>query len=106
MGKNSVIKSLGRNLGNAIAHKIVSKYTNIPNSANHMGNEAVEYRDNAIKIAKEFNWNQDDKEEIKKEVLKNFNSKMKNKYANVKFPIEEANNLIDEAVSEVCGKFN
>jgi len=103
MGKNSVIKSIGKNLGNAIAHKIVSKYTNIPDSANHMRNEAVEYRDNAMKIAKEFNWNQDDKEEIKKEVLKNFNSRMKKKYTDVKFPIEEANKLIDEEVSKACG---
>lgn len=102
MGKNRVIKSMGKIIGNITVHKIVAKYTNIPDSPGHLSSEVVEYRDNALKISKEFNWNSQDKEEIKSEAIRNFQNKMKVKYSDVNFPEEEAEKLLEETIKE-CG---
>lgn len=63
MGKNRVIKILGGIIGGMVAHKILLKYTNKPESVNHLQSEVSNYRDNALDIANEFNWNEEDKKE-------------------------------------------
>ena len=39
MGKNKAIKSIGRVIGNIVVHKITFKYTNNPESRNHIFSE-------------------------------------------------------------------
>src|SRR3989344_4354478 len=99
MGKNKIIKTLGNVLGNVIVHKILIKYTNKPESVHYVTEEIGTYRDNALEIAQEFNWNSKDENKIKQEILKNFKKRIK-KYKDVKFPISEVNKLIDETIKE------
>ena len=99
MGKSRVIKILGNIIGNVVVHKILVKYTNKPESVHHLDEEIGTYRDNALEMAQEFNWNEKDKNKIKQETLKNFNKRIK-KYKDVKFPILEVNKLIDETIKD------
>jgi hypothetical protein len=100
MGKNSTISSLGRIIGNIVVHKIVLKYGKKKESENHTSSEIVAYRDTAIGIGSEFNWNDYDKVEIREEVYKFFIKKMNQKYSHIKYPIKEANYVIDETIKE------
>ena len=52
MGKNRIIKILGNIIGNIAVHKILVKYTNKPESINHLSEEVATYRDNAIGFAR------------------------------------------------------
>ena len=99
MGKSRIIKILGNIIGNVVVHKILVKYTNKPESVHHLAEEIGTYRDNALEIAQEFNWSENDENKIKHDALKNFNKRIK-KYKDVKFPISEANILIDETIKE------
>ncbi|MBI2044431.1 hypothetical protein HYT23_00070 [Candidatus Pacearchaeota archaeon] len=99
MGKNRIIKILGNIIGNVVVHKILVKYTNKPESVHHLLEEIGTYRDNALEMAQEFNWNDKDKDKIRQEALKNFNKKIK-RYTDVKFPILEANKLIEETIKD------
>ena len=99
MGKNKIIKIFGNILGNVIVHKILVKYTNKPESVRYLTEEIGTYRDNALEIAQEFNWNRKDENKIKQETLKNFKKRIK-KYKDIKFPISEVNKLIDETIKE------
>ena len=99
MGKNRIIKILGNIIGNVVVHKILIKYTNKPESVHHLAEEIGTYRDNALEMAQEFNWNKEDEDKIKREVLKNFNKRIR-KYKDVKFPVSEVNKLIDETIKE------
>ena len=69
MGKNSIIKSLGKIIGNVVVHKILVKYTNRRESISKMTEEIGAYRGNAIEIAEEFNWNEKDKIKIRQEAI-------------------------------------
>lgn len=100
MGKNRTIKSLGKNIGNIVTHKITLKFGNKPLSNNHTSSEIETYRDNAMIIAQEFNWNDSDKTKIKLETMKVFKKKMKEKYSHIKFPMEEATKTMDETIKE------
>ena len=99
MGKNRIIKILGNIIGNVAVHKILVKYTNKPESVHYLSEEIGTYRDNALEIAQEFNWNGEDKNKISQEALKNFNKRIK-KYKDVGFPSLEVNRLIDEMLKE------
>jgi len=99
MGKGRIIKILGNIIGNVVVHKILIKYTNKPESVHHLAEEIGTYRDNALEMAQEFNWTEEDEKKIKQEALKNFNKRIK-KYKDVKFPISEANKLIDKTIKE------
>ena len=99
MGKNRIIKILGNIAGNVAVHKILVKHTNKPESVHHLAEEIGTYRDNALEIAQEFNWNEEDKDKIRQEALKNFNKRIK-KYKDVKFPILEVNKIIDETIKD------
>lgn len=100
MGKNKIIKILGNILGNVIVHKILVRYTNKPESVHYIAEEIGTYRENALEIAQEFNWNMEDKDKIKQETLRNFKKRIK-KYKDVKFPISDATKLIDETIKEL-----
>ena len=100
MGKNRYTKSIGNMIGNVVVHKILKKYTNKPESINHLNYEIVEYRNTAISMADEFNWNESDKEKIKSVALKHFRRKMARKDKDVKFPMKEAKKLLNQMMKE------
>src|SRR3989344_124219 len=77
MGKNKIIKIFGNILGNVIVHKILIRHTNKPESVHYIAEEIGTYRDNALEIAQEFNWNRKDENKIKQETLKNFKKRIK-----------------------------
>ena len=100
MGKNKTINSLGRVIGNVVVHKVVLKYGKKAESENHTSSEIVAYRDTAISIGMEFNWNDKDKTEIRKEVHDFFIKKMNEKYSHIKYFSKDAENIIDETIEE------
>lgn len=100
MGKNRIIKSLGNIIGNVVLHKIKLKHTNRPESVDHLFSEIGTYRDNALEIAQEYNWNESDKQRIKQESIKEFKKRIK-KYKDVKFPLKEVEKFIDETINEI-----
>ena len=99
MGKNRIIKILGNIIGNVVVHKILVKHTNKPESLHYLSEEIGTYRDNALEMALEFNWNEKDKNRIKQEALKNFSKRIK-KYKDIKFPSSEVSKLIEETIKE------
>ena len=100
MGKNKLIKSLGKRIGNTVIHKILIKYTNKPDSVQYLENEADAYRDNVLESSQDFNWSDKDKEEIKELALDKFNKDMKKFYADVEFPEGEPEKFIKETIEE------
>jgi len=101
MGKKSAINSLSKIIASIIVHKILFKYTNKPESVNHLSSEVTEYRDTVISGVRRFNWNVSDKEQIKINTLKYFRQKMAGRYPDVKYPDNEVSVLIDETMGEV-----
>jgi len=100
MGKNSVIKSLARVIGNVVMHKILLEKTNKPESKSHLKYEIIEYGANAFEKAKEFNWNENDKIEIGKRAIERVKNLNKN-YLDIFFSEIEAERLIDETMEEL-----
>jgi hypothetical protein len=100
MGKDRTIKSLGKVIGNVVVHKVVLKYGKKAESENHTSSEIVAYRDTAIGIGMEFNWNDNDKIDIRKEVHNFFIKKMSEKYSHIKYPIKNTEDMIDETIKE------
>jgi hypothetical protein len=100
MGKNNIIKSLARLIGGLITHEIVDKHTNKPESRPHLSSEIGAYRENIFIFAQEFNWNDEDKRKIRELAIKDFFSRMKNKYPDVKFSDDEVDKLIEIMMKE------
>ena len=98
MGKNSVIKTLGKRIGNVVLHSLLVKHTNRPESIGHMQNEEVTYRDAAVKEAKKYNWNEKDKRAIKTQAIEFIKNKKDIKYLDVNFSIDEADKLVEEEI--------
>jgi len=99
MGKNRVIKIIGRLIAGMVAHKILEKYTNRKESLNHLRAEVESYRNNITDFIDEFNWNDSDKNVIKQEALKDIILEFKKPHFNdVKFPTNEAEKLIEETL--------
>ena len=61
MGKNKIIKSLGKVIGNVAMHKLLLIYTSKPESKSYLKSEIMEYSADAFEKAQEFNWNENDK---------------------------------------------
>lgn len=101
MGKNRTINILGNILGNIVLHKILVRYTNKLESLHHLKSEVEAYMNNALEQASEFNWNDSDIEEIRLEALTNFKRDIEKYYPDVKFPIDEAEKLIEEILDEI-----
>lgn len=98
MGKNSVVKTLGKRIGNVILHSLLVKHTNKPESIAHLQNEEATYRDESIKEAKKYNWNEEDKLAIKAQAMEFIKNKKSTKYPDVNFPIDEADKLVEEEI--------
>jgi len=104
MGKNRIIKILGGIIGGLVAHKILLKYTNRPESLNHLQSEVDNYMENALDLVTEFNWNEKDRKRIIDVALKDLNSELNEPhFSDVKFPARDAKKLIDETLIEVRG---
>jgi len=55
MGKNSVMKSLGKCVGNVALHKILTRHTNRPESIQHLRDEIRDYGEDSAEKARCFN---------------------------------------------------
>jgi hypothetical protein len=101
MGKNSVMKTAGKIIGNVVLHKLLVKHTNRPESAAHLQSEEVTYRDAAIKEAKKYNWNDRDKNEIKQIALEFIYNKHFAKYPDVQFSNDEAEKYVENEIIDL-----
>jgi len=101
MGKNSTRESLAREMTNVVVHEILTVHTNRPEAVPSVKSEAIEYRSNAEKILKKFNWNADDKSYIKNKALKMIKEKMASKYPDVKYSEQEAINRLKKIIEEI-----
>ena len=101
MGKNSAIESLSKLIANTIVHKLLVEKTTRPESTSYLESEEVEYRSQAEKKSKLFNWNKGDIDIIKEEASKKINNKFKNKYLDIQVSKEEIRKLIDEEIRQV-----
>lgn len=102
MGKNRVIKIIGRLIAGMVAHKLLEKYTNREESLNHLRAEVGNYRNNLSEFINEFNWNESDKKKIKHEASKYIIIELKKPhFKDVKFPISEEEKIIDEILNDV-----
>jgi len=101
VGKKSAIDSLSKIIANVVVHKTLLKWTNKPESVNHLNYEVIEYRDTAMSRTDEFNWNKSDKEKIKLNAIKHFKKKMARKYKDVKFPMKEAIKFLNQTMEEI-----
>ena len=100
MGKNSVIKSLARCIGNVVLHKLLVKHTNKPESKNFLINEIVEYGADSFQKAQMFNWNEKDKERIKGLSLKRIKNLMRN-YPDIDHDNSELEELIKDTMDDL-----
>ena len=86
MGKNSVIKTLGKRIGNVVLHRLLIEYTTRPESIHHLQSEEKTYRDQAVIDSREYNWNEGDKELLKEKSIEFINSIGTKKYPDLNFP--------------------
>jgi len=104
MGKKGTIKIIAGLIAGMSIHSILLKYTNRPESINHLKSEIDSYRGIISDYLIEFNWNSKDKQRIKEESLKGIVLELKKPHFNdVNFPIEEVDKLIDETMKEILG---
>ena len=102
MGKNRVIKIMGRLIVGMVTHKILEKYTNRKESLNHLRSEVDNYRNNLSEVINEFNWNDSDKKKIKYRASKDIIIELKKPHLkDVKFSITEKDKLIEETINEI-----
>jgi hypothetical protein len=101
MGKNSVIKTLVKRIGNVVLHYLIAKNTKRPESIMHLKKEEITYRDAAIKESKEYNWNESDKREIKKIAINFIKNKHAIKYPDVNLSYQEAESLIEKEIKDL-----
>ena len=99
MGKNNVLNSLSSLLANTIVHKILIGKTSKPESTSHLEFEEIEYRSQAIKKSRLYNWNDKDVSILKGEITKKIENKFKNKYIDVKVSEDMIRRLIDEEIA-------
>jgi hypothetical protein len=103
MGKNKIIKSLGRCIGNVAMHKLLLLHTNKPESKSYLNFEVIEYGADAFEKAQEFNWNEKDKQEIldkSRERIK----KLSHTYPDVKYSSKEMEEILKETIKDLFGE--
>lgn len=100
MGKNRVIHSIGKVIGNVVMHKLLLEHTNKPESKPHLANEIKEYSIDAFEKSQEFNWNETDKKEIIQKAKERINALSKI-YPDITFSKEDADKLILETMDEM-----
>ena len=101
MGKNRNIQSLIKLLVNTIVHEIVLKHTNKPESTHFLNSEAIEYRSQTEKAAKEYNWNDEDKKDIKEKSIVKIKEKLNEKYADINYSEKEIIDNLNELMNQV-----
>lgn len=102
MGKNRIIKILGRLIAGMAAHKILEKYTNKKESLNHLRQEVDNYRGNISNFISEYNWNENDKKRVKNEALRILILELKKEhFSDVSFPGEEVNIILENVLKEM-----
>lgn len=104
MGKNSAIEELGSIIGNTVVHKIIGEKTNRLESKGFLGAEEIEYRAQARKKGKLYNWNALDIQQIKEKAVKKIKNKFSIRYADVSFSEKEAEKLVDEELKTLLEK--
>lgn len=104
MGKNSVIDEMGNLIGNTVVHRILAEKTNRPESLNFLGAEEVEYRAQARRKSKEYNWNESDILQIKEKALKKIRSKFEGRYTDVSVSKEEMEITLDEEMNKLLAE--
>ena len=101
MGKNRDTESLARLMVNTIVHEIVVKHTNKPESKHFLGSEIVEYRSQTEKMIRQHNWNDKDKNHIRKKALEKIKEKLSSKYPDVSYSAKEAEILLDKEMKDL-----
>jgi hypothetical protein len=99
MGKNSVLNSLGRCVGNVAFHKMLLICTNKPESKKHLSDEIRDYGENVNEKAAEFVWNEEEKLEIKDKAVKRVISLIQN-YPDVVFDKSKIEIFVEETMKE------
>ena len=98
MGKNRDRESLITLIVNTVVHEIVVKHTNKPESKNFLTSEVVEYRSKSEKVAKQHNWNDQDKKDIRSKALKKIKERLASKYPDVQFTEKEVSDALDAGI--------
>ena len=93
MGKKQSIKSLANSIALVSAHKLLIRHTNKPESIKHLKDEVMDYSSDSFDKARQYNWTEEELEEIKSISIKETENRLK-KYPDV--PIKESD--IPEAV--------
>ena len=101
MGKNRILGALGNRIGNVVVHKMLAKYTNRPESIEHLRKEEDEYRKGVVKESKKYHWNEKEKEELKYIAIKFFINRNVAKYKEILFPQKEVEDCIDEEIKKL-----
>ena len=101
MGKNRVIESLIRLIANVVVHEIILENTNRPESAHFLNSEVIEYRSQTGAVAREFNWNDEDREYVEREALKKIKDKLSIKYSDVKYSEQKLARKLKEMIKDV-----
>lgn len=101
MGKNRVIKSIGKRIGNVALHKILKKNTNKPESKAKLEKEIIEYRLNASEDFSSHNWNEKEIGLIKSNAINRAIFLFKNYYPDVKYKYEEVVIAVNEVFKEL-----
>ena len=102
MGKNSVINSLGKCIGNVVLHKIVLKHTNIPESKKHLEDEIRDYGLDVFEKAQEFTWTDEEKREIEDKALRRVKNIIRN-YPDLIYEESEILAVLLETIGDVLG---
>lgn len=101
MGKDRVIKIIGKLIAGMTAHKILTKYTNKKESIHHMESEIINYRGQLIDFISEYHWNEKDKELIKQEAKKRIKLELeKPHFKGVSFPQNEVDKFLNQSIKE------
>jgi len=100
MGKNSIIKSLGKCIGNVVLHKIVLKHTNIPESKKHLEDEIRDYGSDVLEKAQEFTWTEEEKSEIEDKALRRVKNIIRN-YPDLDYEEPEIKAILLETIKEM-----
>ena len=100
MSKKGQLENLAVFIGLRAAHEIMIKYTNIPESIPHLSQEADNYSDLSLDLAK-GNWNNDDTNLIKQLAIKKCNQKL-DKYKDIdKKKYKEVDNVIENIMLDL-----
>jgi len=100
MGKNAVIKSLGKCIGNVSWHKYLLETTTKIEAKKHLTDEIRDYSEDVFEKAQLYSWSDEDYDEIVEKSLIRAKH-LCNKYPDVKFNQQRIIELIEGVVKEL-----